>query len=75
MCACCGATCGCIYSIHTDYTQVTNDTDVNNTGCVSESGYFKNVMNSKYFHLFSFNTHEQNAQTYLYIRKTNSAEC
>jgi hypothetical protein len=30
----------------------------NDTGCVSESGDFKNVMNSKYFHLFCFNTYE-----------------
>ena len=30
------------------------------TGCVSESGDFKNVMKSKRFHLFSFNTHEHN---------------
>ena len=30
------------------------------TGCVSESGDFKNVMNSKCFHLFSFNTNEHN---------------
>jgi hypothetical protein len=28
------------------------------TGCVSESGDFKNVMKSKYFHLFRFNTYE-----------------
>ena len=31
-----------------------------NTGCVSESGDFKNVMNSKRFHLFSFNTYKHN---------------
>jgi len=31
-----------------------------NTGCVSESGDFKNVKNSKCFHLFSFNTYEHN---------------
>jgi len=30
------------------------------TGCVSESGNFKNVMKSKGFHLFSFNTYEHN---------------
>jgi hypothetical protein len=29
-------------------------------GCVSESGNFKNAMNSKCFHLFSFNTYEHN---------------
>ena len=29
-------------------------------GCVSESGDFKNVMNSKCFQLFSFNTYENN---------------
>ena len=29
-------------------------------GYVSESGDFKNVMNSKSFHLFSFNTYEHN---------------
>ena len=28
------------------------------TGCVSESGDFKNVMYSKCFHLFNFNTYE-----------------
>jgi hypothetical protein len=33
-----------------------------NTGCVSESGDFKNVMSSKCFHLFSFNTYEHNVQ-------------
>jgi hypothetical protein len=27
---------------------------------VSESGDFKNVMKSKYFHLFSFNTYKHN---------------
>jgi hypothetical protein len=36
------------------------------TGCVSESGDFKNVMNSKCFHLFSFNAYEHNV---LYIYK------
>jgi len=36
-----------------------------NTGCVSKSGDFKKVMNSKCFHLFSFNTYEHN----LYIHK------
>jgi len=30
------------------------------TGCVSESGDFKNTMNSKCFHLSSFNTYEHN---------------
>jgi hypothetical protein len=30
------------------------------TGRVSESGDLKNVMDSKFFHLFSFNTHEHN---------------
>jgi hypothetical protein len=30
------------------------------TGYVSESGDFKNVMESKCFHLFSFNTYEHN---------------
>ena len=30
------------------------------TGCVSESGDFKNVLNSKCFHLFCFNTYEHN---------------
>jgi hypothetical protein len=34
-----------------------------NTGCVSESGDFKNVMNSKCFHLFSCNTYEHNVYT------------
>jgi hypothetical protein len=29
-------------------------------GCVSESGDFKNVINSKRFQLCSFNTHEHN---------------
>jgi len=29
-------------------------------GCVSESGDFKNVMNSKCVQLFSFNTYEHN---------------
>jgi hypothetical protein len=28
--------------------------------CVSESGDFKKVMNSKWFRLFSFNTYEHN---------------
>jgi hypothetical protein len=32
--------------------------DSSHTGCFSESGDFKNVMNSKCFHLFSFNTYE-----------------
>jgi hypothetical protein len=31
-----------------------------NTGCVSESGDYKNVMNSKCFYLVSFNTYEHN---------------
>jgi hypothetical protein len=31
--------------------------------CVSESGDFKNVTNSKCFHLFSFNTYEHNVYT------------
>ena len=30
------------------------------TECVSETGDFRNVMNSKCFHLFSFNTYEHN---------------
>jgi hypothetical protein len=30
------------------------------TGCVSELGDFKNAMNIKWFHLFSFNTYEHN---------------
>jgi hypothetical protein len=38
------------------------------TGCVSESGDFKNVMNSKCFHLFSFNTYEHNV--YINIQMT-----
>jgi hypothetical protein len=29
-----------------------------NIGCISESGDFKNVMNSKLLHLFGFNTYE-----------------
>jgi hypothetical protein len=37
------------------------------TGCVSESGDFKNFMNSKCFHLLSFNTHEHNVCVYIYI--------
>jgi hypothetical protein len=28
------------------------------TGCVNESGDFKNVMNSKLLHVFGFNTYE-----------------
>jgi hypothetical protein len=35
-------------------------TDVPYTGCVSESGDFKNFMNCKCFHLFSFKTYEYN---------------
>jgi hypothetical protein len=30
------------------------------TGCISESGDFKNVMNNKCFNLFSFDTYEHN---------------
>ena len=30
------------------------------TGCISESDDFKNIMNSKFFHLFSFNTYKHN---------------
>ena len=32
--------------------------------CVSESGDFKNVMNSKCFHLFSFSTYVQLEETW-----------
>jgi len=35
-------------------------TQGSHTGCVSELGDFKNVMISKCFHLFSFNTYEHN---------------
>jgi hypothetical protein len=30
------------------------------TGCISESDDFENVMNCKWFHLFSFNLYEHN---------------
>ena len=39
--------------------------DLQNTRCVNASGDFKNGMNSKCFHLFSFYTYERNA----YIKK------
>jgi len=34
--------------------------EIINIGCVSESGDFKHVTNSKCFQLFSFNTYEHN---------------
>ena len=43
-----------------DHFATRKETPYSFKGCVSELGDFKNVMNSKCFHLFGFNTYEQN---------------
>jgi hypothetical protein len=43
------------------------------TGCVSESGDFINIMKSKCFRLFNFNTYEHNVyiKEFRFFRKQN----
>jgi hypothetical protein len=48
----------CMCPSHGISCMLRNQQEVFNTGCISELGNFKNVMISKCFHLFSFNTYE-----------------
>jgi hypothetical protein len=46
------------------------------TGCISESGDFKNVMNSKLLHLFGVNTYEYsvNIKAFGFSKLTHSKQ-